>query len=70
MLLLDERIHGNNITGRWYTVESLTSSINKREKGNNGLDRKRAVIREEKGRRGKVGQEDRKKKNVMKLDPI
>ena len=70
MLLLDERIHGNNVMGRWYTVESLTSSINKREKGNDGLDRKRAVIREEKGRRGKVGQEDRKEKNVMKLDPI
>ena len=51
-------------------VESLTSSINKREKGNDGLDRKRAVIREEKGRRGKVGQEDRKEENVMKLDPI
>ena len=43
-------------------VESLTSSINKREKGNDGLDRKKAAKREEKGWRGKAGQEDRKEK--------
>ena len=50
-------------------VESLTSSISKGEKGNDGLDRKKAAKREEKGWRGKVGQEDRKEENVMKLDP-
>ena len=69
MLLLDERIHAYNKIG-CCVVESLTSSVNKREKGNDGLDRKRAAKREEKGRRGKVGQEDKKEENVMKLDPI
>ena len=61
MLLLDERIHGNNVMGRWYTVESLTSSINKRERGNDGLDRRK--ITEGKGKEGKrLGKKIRKRK--------
>ena len=61
MLLPDKQIHGNNVMGRWYTVESLTSSINKRERGNDGLDRRK--ITEGKGKEGKrLGKKIRKRK--------
>ena len=60
MLLLDKRIHGNNVMDCWYTVESLTSSINKREKGM--MDQIGERQRKQKGRKGKEGQEDMEEK--------
>ena len=53
MLLLDERIHVYNEVGDRCVVESLTSSINKRERGNDGLDRRKTMRRKGKGKEGK-----------------
>ena len=61
MLLLDERIHVSNVIGCRCVDESLTSSINKRERGNDGLDRRK--ITEGKGKEGKrLGKKIRKRK--------
>ena len=53
MLLLDERIHVYNEVGDRCVVESLTSSINKRERGNDGLDRRKTTERKGKRKKGK-----------------
>ena len=53
MLLLDERIHASNVTVFRCVDESLTSSINKRERGNDGLDRRNTTERKGKRKEGK-----------------
>ena len=63
MLLLDERIHASNVTVFRCVDESLTSSINKRERGNDGLDRRNTTERKGKKEGGeKLGKNIRRRK--------